>query len=173
MRETTEAVVERTNVARDKQVVPLYDTTDYAENLNIGQYLQTRPAGNCSGMFCTPCGEVVRPTNSTNGRLLRRKIPRSKIRPIEEMTIFDTEGCSGIDVKVPSTENPEMLVWASACTNEVQNCRQIASTNTVVLTENPHNETPETGQLVAKGVTWKAEGDLELEPQPFQKKNIV
>ena len=90
--------------------------------------------------------------------------------PIEEMILFDTEGCSGIEAKVPSTENPEMLVWVSACTDEVQSCRQIAAASTVMLEENPNNETPESsGQLAAKGVTLKANGDLEWEPQSFQK----
>ena len=53
------------------------------------------------------------------------------------------EGCSGIDVKVPSTENPEMLVWVHACADEVQNFRQTVATNTVLLKENPNNETSE------------------------------
>ena len=64
-----------------------------------------------------------------------------------------------------------MLVWVSACTDEVQNSRQIAATNTVILRENPDNETPESsGQLAAKGVTLKAEGVFEQEPQPFHKR---
>ena len=50
--------------------------------------------------------------------------------------IFDTERCSGIDVKVPSTENPEILFWVNACANEVQICRQIVATNTVILSGN-------------------------------------
>ena len=87
------------------------------------------------------------------------------------MSIFDTEGCSGIGVKVPSTENPEMLVLVNACTDEVSNCRQIAATNTVILKENQNNETSESsGKLAAKGVTIKFLEDVEQEPRPFQKR---
>ena len=74
-------------------------------------------------------------------------------------------------VPVPSTENPEKLVWENACTNEVQNCRQVAATNTVILEENPNCETSETsGHPAARYVTLRAKGHLEQEPQPFQKR---
>ena len=45
------------------------------------------------------------------------------------MSIFDTEGCSGIDVKVLGTENAVKFVLVNACTNEVQNCRHIAESH--------------------------------------------
>ena len=35
------------------------------------------------------------------------------------------------------------LMWVSACTEEVQNCRQIAAINTVIVTENQNFETSE------------------------------
>ena len=115
-------------------------------------------------MLCTPCGEVDRPTSSTGGRLLRSITLGSNIGPIEDFLSFDTEGCFNNDVKVP-------IFRANACTDEVENCRQIAATNTVILQENPNNETPESsGQPAAKGVTLRAKGDLQQEPQPFQKK---
>ena len=57
-----------------------------------------------------------------------------------------------------------MLVWVNACTEKVQNCRQNVAINTVVLTKNQNSQTPgSTRKLVAKGVTLKAEGDLEEE----------
>ena len=70
-------------------------------------------------MLCTPCGEVDRPTSATGGRYSEESVPEAE----------------GIDVKVPSTDNAEMLVWVNACTEEVQNCRQIAASNTVILKE--------------------------------------
>ena len=112
-------------------------------------------------MLCTICGEVERPTSSKGGRLLRRVSLRSRVGPIAEIDIFATKGCSGIDVQVPSTANPELLVWTNACTDEVQNCRQIAATNTVIPKENPKNVTSEsTGQPAARDVTLKARETL-------------
>ena len=64
-----------------------------------------------------------------------------------------------------------MLVWVNACADEVQNCQQVAASNTVILRENPNNEMPESsGQPAAKGVTLRAKGDLEQEPQPLHKR---
>ena len=48
---------------------------------------------------------------------------------------------AGIHVKVPSTDNPVMLIWVIACTEEVQYCRQIAAISTVIVMENQNNET--------------------------------
>ena len=168
-KETTEAVVKRANVAKDKELIRLGNIADYAGTLKIRQYLQKKsPARNSSGKFCTPCGEVDRPTNSKDGRLLQRISPWGRTRPIWNKNILDTEGCSGIDANVPSTENPNMLLWVNACTDEVRNCRQMAVTNTIILNENPGKETSESsGQASAKGVTLKAEGDSEQETQPF------
>ena len=39
-----------------------------------------------------------------------------------------------------STENPEMLVWVNAGTDEVQHCQQIVVTNTVILKENQNTK---------------------------------
>ena len=44
-------------------------------------------------------------------------------------------------MKVPSTSGPEILIWANARTEEVENCRQIAAVNTVILKEHQNNET--------------------------------
>ena len=73
-------------------------------------------------------------------------------------------------MKVPGTENLEILVWVNACTNEVQHCRQIVAINTVILKENPDNETStSSGKLAARDVAWEAKEDLEQEPQSLMK----
>ena len=73
--------------------------------------------------------------------------------------MFNKEGSAGLDVKVPSTSQPVILVWVNARTEEVQNCRQIAATNTVILRENQSNETSEgSGEPVAQNVTLTAKG---------------
>ena len=59
----------------------------------------------------------------------------------KELNMFNKEGSAGIDVKVPSTDNPEKVIWVIACTEEVQCCRQIAAINTVMVMENQNNET--------------------------------
>ena len=61
---STEAVVEKASVAKDKGLVRLCNVADYAETLKIGQCLQARPNRNSFGKFCIPCGDVDRPTNS-------------------------------------------------------------------------------------------------------------
>ena len=61
--ETTEAVVERANVTRDKELGRLCENADYIKILKIGQYLQTRPARNSSGILCTHCGELDQPVS--------------------------------------------------------------------------------------------------------------
>ena len=77
-----------------------------------------------------------------------------------EVSFFDTEGCSGIDVKVPGTENPVMLVWVNAWKDEVQNCRQkIQAMRRQTAQDN----------LRQKLLTLRAKGDLEQEPQPLHK----
>ena len=83
-------------------------------------------------------------------------------------------GCSGIDVKVPSTENAANLVWVTARADQVQNCRQIAATDSVTLKEDEIHKTSESSvQPAAQGFTFEAKGDLEQEPQPHYKKNLV
>ena len=94
--ETNEAVVEKGNVTREKELLRLCTNTNYAEILRIGQYIQTRPARNSSGTRCTPCGEADRPTRLIGGRVLRRISPGCTI---QKNTFFGMEGCSGIDVK--------------------------------------------------------------------------
>ena len=96
--------------------------------------------------------------------------PASKNGLIQELSVNDRRGCSGIDVKVPGTENLEILVWVNACTNEIQHCRQIVAINTVILKENPDNETStSSGKLAARDVAWEAKEDLEQEPQSLMK----
>ena len=86
--------------------------------------------------------------------------------------MFNKEGSSGIDVKVPSTSDPEMLVWVNACTDQVQNCHQIAASNSVILRENQSNETSESSrEPVAKDVTLIAKGDLEQEHLPSEQRS--
>ena len=64
-----------------------------------------------------------------------------------QRNVFNKEGSSSIDVEVPSTNDPEMLVWVSSFTDEVQNGRQIAAINTVILKGNQSNETPDIAQV--------------------------
>ena len=54
--------------------------------------------------------------------------------PSKEIHIFNQEGSADIDVNVSSTSNPEVLIWANACTEEVQKCRPIAAICAVILT---------------------------------------
>ena len=96
-------------------------------------------------------------------------IPGSITGAIEEIFMFNKEGSSGIDVKVPSTYDHEILTWVNACTEEVQTCLQIAAINTVILTENHSNETSEgSGEPAAQKVTLKAKGNFEHEQPPNQ-----
>ena len=75
-------------------------------------------------------------------------------------------------MKVPSASTPEILIWVSACTEEVQKCRQIAAINTVILTDNQNDETSEgSGEPVSQGVTLIAKEDLEQEHLPIQGTN--
>ena len=65
----------------------------------------------------------------------------------------------------------QLFICVNACTNEVQKCQQIAATNTVILQENPDNETSaSSGQPAARDVTLKAEGDLDQEHLPVLKR---
>ena len=83
------------------------------------------------------------PTSVVGGRTLQRTNLGSRIVPIKDIHIFNKEGSAGVDVKVPSTRNPEILIWANARTDEVQTCRQTTATKTFILTENQSNETSE------------------------------
>ena len=122
-------------------------------------------------MLSSPCGEAERPTSVVGGKLRRRISPTSRIGPIKEIYIFNKEGSSGIDVKLPSAKHPEMLVWVSTLTDEVENCRQIAAISIVILKENQSNEKPDsTGEPATKGVTLKAKGDLEQEHLPIHER---
>ena len=82
---------------------------------------------------------------------------------------FNEEGSASIVVRVPSTSNPEILTWFNACTEEVQNCRQIAAISSVILTENQSNETSERLRKnpAAQNVTLIAKGTLEHEQPPI------
>ena len=75
-------------------------------------------------------------------------------------------------MKVPNTSNHEILMWVNAGTEELQNCRQIAAVNTVILTENRNNETSEgSGEHEAQGVTLIAKGAIEQEHLPIQERS--
>ena len=74
-------------------------------------------------------------------------------------------------MKVPSTNNLEMLVWVNARTDEVHKCRLIAATNKVNLKENQNNETSKSSKkLAAKGVTSRAKVSLEQEYLPVHER---
>ena len=119
---------------------------------------------NSSWKLWVPCG---RPTSVNGGRVLRRIGPGCRIGQSKKL-FFDMERCLGMDVKVPSTGNPETLVWVNACTDEVQNCRQIAAINTVIPTENKNGETSEDSrEPVAQIVTLIAKGKIEHEQPPI------
>ena len=65
-------------------------------------------------------------------RTLQRIIPGSRIGLIKEIKYFSTKKEARVLMsKVPSTNGPERLIWVNACTEEVQNCRQIAAIKTV------------------------------------------
>ena len=60
--------------------------------------------------------------------------------------------------------------WARA-PSKFKSCRQIASLNTVIVKENPANETSaSSGQPAAREVTLKAKKDLQKKPQPLKKR---
>ena len=76
------------------------------------------------------------------------------------------------DVKVPSTSNPEILVCVNACTDEIQNCRQIAATNTVILIDDQiHEASASSEELVSRDVAFIAKGDLEQRHLPIQERS--
>ena len=82
-------------------------------------------------------------------------VPEEELGQSKKYFIFNMEGCSGIDVKLPSTSDPEMLVWVNACTDEDQNCGQIAAINAVIQKENQITGTAEsTEKPAAEGVTF-------------------
>ena len=92
-------------------------------------------------------------------KITSKSFARMQIWSDQRNTWFST-GIAGTDVIVPSASIPE--IWVNACTGEVQICRQIAATDTFILTENQSNETSESsGQpaaqdatLIAKGKPW-------------------
>ena len=84
----TKAVVQRANECTENDLVRLCGIVDYAEILRIGEFLQTRPSRNSTGILSIPCGEVDRPTGVEGGQVLRKICPGSKIGPIEEINIF-------------------------------------------------------------------------------------
>ena len=76
------------------------------------------------------------------------------------------------DVTVQSTSNLEMVVGVKACTDEVQNCRQIAAINSVMLIENQKQwDIRELREPCSKGVTLTAKGDFEQEHLPIQQRS--
>ena len=89
---------------------------------------------NSSGVLCTPCGGVCS----------EESVPEA-VLSIEERYIFDRERCSSIAVKVPSTNNLDMLVWVKACTGGL-------------------------GKSAANGVTLRAQGDLRQQHLPIHKR---
>ena len=165
--QTTKAVVERATETTYKEVGRLCKLAEHAEILKIGDFFQTKLARNSAGVLSIPCWEADRPTGIERGRILRRIYPGSRIGPIKEINLFSKEWSSGIDVKVPSMSNSEILIWVNAWAEEVPHCRQIAAINAFILIENQNNEASE--ELVAKGVTLIAKGDLEQEHLPSLK----
>ena len=149
-KETTEAVVERANVTTDKEIVRLCKIAGYAEILKIGQFFLTslqETVLECSAHFAEMLTDEPAPQvdDYFEESVLEAKLGRSK-----RIDIFHNEGCWDIDVKVPNTSNSEILVWVSAGTDEIQNCRQIAAINKVILKENQKNETPESSKRCHK-----------------------
>ena len=57
-------------------------------------------------------------------------MPGIRIGTIKGKDMFNKRRSAGIDVKVPSTSDPEMLIWVNARTEE--NCRLVAAVNTVI-----------------------------------------
>ena len=119
-RETTEAVDERANVKRDKELVRLCKIADYADTMKIGQYLQTRPARKQLGNALHTLWRSWQTNKFLRWAFTLKNHSRNAELGRPKKYVFDTEGCSGIDVKVPSAKNPEMLVWVNACTDEVK-----------------------------------------------------
>ena len=77
-----------------------------------------------------------------------------------------------MDVKVPRTSNPEILIWENAGgTDEVQICRQIVAINSILM-ENQNSETSEVSvEPVAQGDTLIAKGDGGQEHLPLQNRS--
>ena len=84
--------------------------------------------------------------------------------------MFNKEGSAGIDVKVPSTNDREKLIWEHARTEEVQKCRQIAAISTVILMEKNYamRRPKAQGNLWHRTSQWTANGNLEHEQPPIQ-----
>ena len=164
--QTRKIVVERANEETDEELYRLCKIADDAEILKIGEFPSNKACTKQRwiGLHSIPCGEADRPTSVEGGGILQGIFSGSRMRPIKEIHIFNKEGSECIDLKVPSTSDPEILIWVDARTEEVQNCRQIAAIKTVILTEHQSNQTSEgSGKLVAQSVKLKAKGNLEHE----------
>ena len=75
------------------------------------------------------------------------------------------------DREILSNKAPAMLFWVNTCKDEVQNCRQIAAINTVILRDDQINEAPEISwEPAAKGVTLTAKRNLEQEHLPVHER---
>ena len=145
--QTRKMVVGRANEKTDEELYRLCRIADYEEIVKILEFLQTRPPRNSAGLLSIPCGEADRPVRVEGGRILQRINPSSRIVPIKERHIFNKEGSAGlgIDVKVSSTSNLEILIWGNARTEEVQ--------IVFIPTEHQSSETSEgSGELVAQNV---------------------
>ena len=77
-------------------------------------------------------------------------VPTAELGPIKGIHIFNEERSAGMDVKVPSTRNFEILIWVNASTKEVQNSRQKK------LKTRRHQKA--SGEPAAQGVTLIAKG---------------
>ena len=106
------------NVVGDTGLVRLCNVANHAENPETWvQYLQTETIQKTAWVFFVHLVEKL--TDQQNPKVVtysKRYDPETELGPAKDMYIFDREGCTGIDVKVPSTKNPEKLVWVSACT---------------------------------------------------------
>ena len=81
---------------------------------------------NSSGMLCTPCGEVDRPTSSSGGRLLWRTIPGTRIGPTEEICLRHRR-MLGNWRESAKREEPWDVGLGERVHRRSQNCRLIAA----------------------------------------------
>ena len=96
----------------------------------ITHYAEILKLKSSAAILSILCGESEKPTNVEGGQLLQRVSARSRSGLSREIHFSTKKEGAGIGVTVPSTNNPQILVWLNACTKEVQNCRQIATIGT-------------------------------------------
>ena len=152
---------ERRNL-QTKELIGLCNIAYYAEIQKIGEFFQTRFSRNSAGMLSIFCGwswqthQCWRWTISSKNQIWKQNwTDRWK-------TSFPRWRKFWLDFKVPSTCNFEISVWVNACRDAMQNCRQIAATNTVILIDDQVNEASAcSGKHAARDVTLTAKGNFE------------